>query len=527
MRSLYSRLRNDDAPLPRSWTPSHTPIRRRVVVLSVSLLALLVGVSAASPNTTPTPTTSTPSQTPTPSPTAGESCGAGCFASQRCRTPFNGFIVDGVCLPNEGCRCYFEGAVCGNGVKEGDEECDDGGICMGGTNAGTPCTSESQCQGSGVCVGGTRAESACVSDSACPGGQCIHCRTFGGDGCAANCTIEHDSTIDVVSGALDGEMRLLGTSGMIIHGDILTIPLPLDGALTLTTGKPRLGQIPIVVRAGAVRFSGIPIGALGCGCVRGIARKTCGGTFFDADGSPSLDCTPGLTAGDGVCAGRKPCAALHGDGNAMSGVIGCSGLDLVDYRLTQDAGSTGIPSAPQLTFSGSGGPGSAVIFGTTAIATILGACTGCEPGYGPDCEFCTADDPPSSVGVPTTAPFTTGTATAEVLNANATSGLSIGPFSVVGSPLDCVSLLNGGSSGGTIVAVATTLGLPTLGDIALTAQIAFQPGALNTPTPTPIPPLCIGDCNRDGTVTVDELITGVNMALGTIPSAARRGPWCT
>jgi len=207
---------------------------------------------------------------------------------------------------------------------------------------------------------------------------------------------------------------------------------------------------------------------------------------------------------------------LHGDGNAMSGVIGCSGLDLVDYRLTQDAGSTGIPSAPQLTFSGSGGPGSAVIFGTTAIGTILGACTGCEPGYGPDCEFCTADDPPSSVGVPTTAPFTTGTATAEVLNANATSGLSIGPFSVVGSPLDCVSLLNGGSSGGTIVAVATTLGLPTLGDIALTAQIAFQPGALNTPTPTPIPPLCIGDCNRDGTVTVDELITGVNMALGRI-----------
>ena len=46
--------------------------------------------------------------------------------------------------------------------------------------------------------------------------------------------------------------------------------------------------------------------------------------------------------------------------------------------------------------------------------------------------------------------------------------------------------------------------------------IVIPPTPSPTPTNTPIPPLCVGDCNRDGEVTVDELITGVNMALGTI-----------
>lgn len=41
-----------------------------------------------------------------------------------------------------------------------------------------------------------------------------------------------------------------------------------------------------------------------------------------------------------------------------------------------------------------------------------------------------------------------------------------------------------------------------------------------TITPTPIPPLCIGDCNADGRVTVDELIAGINMALGDTPPSA-------
>lgn len=41
----------------------------------------------------------------------------------------------------------------------------------------------------------------------------------------------------------------------------------------------------------------------------------------------------------------------------------------------------------------------------------------------------------------------------------------------------------------------------------------------NTPTHTPRPSACPGDCSGDGTVTVDEIITGVNIALGSLPVA--------
>jgi hypothetical protein len=34
------------------------------------------------------------------------------------------------------------------------------------------------------------------------------------------------------------------------------------------------------------------------------------------------------------------------------------------------------------------------------------------------------------------------------------------------------------------------------------------------PTPTVGPPVCVGDCNDDGDVTVDEILTMVNIALG-------------
>lgn len=57
---------------------------------------------------------------------------------------------------------------------------------------------------------------------------------------------------------------------------------------------------------------------------------------------------------------------------------------------------------------------------------------------------------------------------------------------------------------------------------------------VNLPTHTPTPPAptptatateasgttCVGDCNGDGQVTVDEVVTGVNIALGVVPASA-------
>ena len=41
-----------------------------------------------------------------------------------------------------------------------------------------------------------------------------------------------------------------------------------------------------------------------------------------------------------------------------------------------------------------------------------------------------------------------------------------------------------------------------------------QPSPTPTPTATPKPPRCVCDCNNDGTVSVEEIIRGVNIALG-------------
>lgn len=52
------------------------------------------------------------------------------------------------------------------------------------------------------------------------------------------------------------------------------------------------------------------------------------------------------------------------------------------------------------------------------------------------------------------------------------------------------------------------------GDVAFTLLTAGPPS--NTPTPTP----CAGDCRGGGHVTVDEIVTMVNIALGNMPISA-------
>ena len=56
----------------------------------------------------------------------------------------------------------------------------------------------------------------------------------------------------------------------------------------------------------------------------------------------------------------------------------------------------------------------------------------------------------------------------------------------------------------------STVGLPT---DTPTGEATFTPTAQVTPSPPP----CVGDCNDDHEVTVDELIKGVDIALGTLP----------
>ncbi len=375
--------------------------------------------------------------------------------------------------------------TCGDRVVELPEECDDGGVCIGSDNAGTACTSDSQC----------------------PGGTC---KTFGGDGCAANCTFEQDVLYRLVPGQVVGsglqQSLTAGTSGIVASAGFLgSIAIPLDGQLVLTIGKERDGQIPVVVKSDSVRFPPVEvsvIGFTGCGCAHGAAVKTCGGTFLDTDGSVAPDCTDDPT----VCEGRKPCTYLHGPGNTLSGVIGCNGLSNANLSYTVDmGGELGGPLPPVITLSGEGSAGAAVVTATIGLDVFLASCSGQGPKQGPDGQLCTADDGTPDAQVNASNFAVTGTATAALVNFP--GGDAPIEASTSGSPFACGPLAAGNPGGAMVVSAFALPDLANLASAAVTLQLAAQP---NETTPA-----CTGDCGNDGEVTVNEIIMMVNVALGS------------
>ncbi len=378
------------------------------------------------------------------------------------------------------------GQVCGDGVVEPPEECDDGGYCVGSDNAGAECR----------------------SDTDCPSGAC---RAVGGDGCAANCTTEKQVLFDLVpgevlGGGLGSSLRQ-GTSGIVAEAAVvqgLGVAIPMQGTLRLAVGRSRDGIIPVVVKENAVEVPPIEVSLLGfsgCGCVKGAAAKTCGGTFFEPDGALSLDCTQDAN----VCRGKKPCTYLHGPGNTLSGVIGCSGLDGTDLEFVIDAGGdTGQALPPQVSVTGQGGPGAAQLLATIGLDLRLnGGCTGTGPAYGPDGMFCTADDRPD-LSIAATNPAVTGLARARVVNLP--DGSEFGPISGNGAPFSCDKLATANAGGAHLVSAFAIPNLEPLGAVGVTIHLVAQDtgGGLT----------CTGDCGGDGEVTVDEIVRMVNIALG-------------
>ena len=431
-------------------------------------------------------------------------------------------IVAGVNVALSG---FCEEGGCGDGVKSAAEECDDGGICIGGTNAGVTCTRESDCHGEGVCdsfgsqgPAGSIPRKACSTDDECGGARCVHCKTFGGDGCAANCTLETERILQLAPGEVQGFDIKQGTSGAVVHGDILTLPLPLTGSQTLIRGNERSGLIPMTMKVTGINLPVIPVAQLACACVRGAEYKTCGGTQFEADGqTQSVQCTDvcdanGCTSRASVCDGKKPCTSIAGPGNAAEGVIGCSSLPLVSYTLVQDAGGAkcdpvasvcvdetyhplggttkrcelpedcpggtcGCVDAKVPVFtpgSVGGGPGSMILATASAIGSTTGLCEGSFFSYGPDGQFCTDDDPQTSRGVASITTLVTGTATAEMQNENGIDNNSPGPFSATGNPLGCDQITADIFTGAVWAGSFPALDQPNTGDQVDTTMFALQ-----------------------------------------------------
>jgi hypothetical protein len=370
--------------------------------------------------------------------------------------------------------CPSVEGICGDGVTNTDlgEECDLGGTCLGGSKAGTHCTSEADCglDQNGVCFGGSKSETACdpADTSFCTGGTCRRCVPQGGNGCASNCTTETEIVMNMVPGEVAGIELVPGTSGATVWNGVLgpiALPFQEGTSQTIAVGKERNGQVPAIVLAASVHFPQIDVSGLACACVRGVGAKSCGGMSFNADGSAAINCTDVYTEGASVCPAELPCAYVHGNGgscsttaqtcgqnsdcpngetcvlggNSAAGIISCvSGLEGVDLLYTQDSrGATdppecdpndpdwtaqtgGIPGLcgdpPVLTLSGTGPAGSASIVNTTAIGQVVGSCEDNQP-------FCVDTDPIEDRGNPTTLPLITGTASSEMFGINGSEGV--------------------------------------------------------------------------------------------------------
>jgi hypothetical protein len=368
---------------------------------------------------------------------------------------------------------------CRSAGLDSAEECDDGGFCVGGADAGEACTSEGHCEGDGACFGGLDDLRGCSSDDDCRGGACRRCRPYGGDGCAANCTFETDHVYALVPGevAHDGNI-VFGTSGTHLFGPFLYVPMPMTGSQVLTSGKIVDRRAAVVVKAASIDFDEIPVSTIACACVRGATASTCGGTLFDRDGTESANCTPGF-AGVIECPADKRCAAVHGPGNTGSGFVTCGGSNIA-IDVTQDCnGAPGDdPFDPVETVTASAIPlaadqGAGHLVITAAIGTVVGMCRGDTPEYGPDGAFCTGDDPAENRGTPNSIRLTTGAAQAVVLNPGDFEGDILGPFPTTGAPFSC-----GGDEigvhGANLAGAFTDCDQPTISDIAAPVNFAAE-----------------------------------------------------
>lgn len=378
--------------------------------------------------------------------------------------------------------CGTGPAVCGNGVVDAGEDCDNGGTCIGGSDAGKSCKADSACdQSGGVCLDGPKRLFGCSSDADCPSSTCVHCKTFNGKGCAANCTTESTVNITLVPGdSGDGTSLVEGTSGLQINSGIgitVGIAFPDTTARQLLVGKEKDGKIPAVLPALTNATPGINVLGAACICLRSVVFETCGGTVWDKGGLPSINCSAGYTAGGSVCDSvGKPCTFVYGPDNGGAGVVGCDSLDGINLTVTQDSGgSTGTSHPPVTTMSDMGGPGSAVFSVATELAFTLNPCTGTTPEYGGDGTFCTTDDPKEGRAVLPQV-LTTGSASATVLNADLNDGNTVPGTPIIfrGNRLSCTALASGSASGGALAGAFPDLNAsPEIQDIvASSAQVA-------------------------------------------------------
>jgi cysteine-rich repeat protein len=320
---------------------------------------------------------------------------------------------------------------------------------------------------------------------------------FGGDGCAENCTAE--STRELV---LDR-----GRSVAVTQLRAFRLPINIEGTLRFVIGQPGAdGIVPVVIRSSDVSFPPIAVPGIACVCIRSDEVASDFGPGNVARGS--LDCgsneaalsdftiTQDHDTGDedpGCSSGRIEAAS-----GAHPGF--CNGEVRFGYEFNGPRGSLAMADNISITQIADGGL-------CNVDATMQ--------AKGPDGVPCTSDDPDPAPG--RNVPVTTGRARATVYDADAVRGASITAGETCGGapcvadlrgvPFDCDAILSSEDAGmdtGELVMAFPILHNQGAGDSVVTVRISPQRA-----------PSCAGDCDGGGQVTVDELVSGVAIALGT------------
>jgi hypothetical protein len=396
---------------------------------------------------------------------------------------------------------------CGNGQVEAGEQCDDGGRCVGGSDAGMPCASDLQCYGDGICDGGAKSGYRCAADGDCPVSRCVRCRPTGGDGCAVNCTVERRIVFELRAGQKQGSLLAPHTSGFLLRG-FSPVAFPVAGSRVLTVGAANAdGTLPFVIKEADAPVERVPVSSAACFCARPLELKTCGGTLFEPDGTA----TPLCNSLNAQCPQDRPCVAIYGRGNAAAGLIGCgpNGLDATDETLgvCTACGGNQCPGGLGDSIGGGGAPGSLVGLASVATRTFVGTC---QP------EYCAADAPLASQrGDVKTFRITTGSATGTFFNGEC-EGRTYGPFAAQGRPLRCADLLAQAPSITDLSLVGmwpdvngvfgNTIQFAQLAALVTSTPLTASPTPTTVATPTPTPrPACTGDCDGNGIVSAGEI----------------------
>jgi hypothetical protein len=363
--------------------------------------------------------------------------------------------------------------VCGNGVEDEGETCDDGGFCTGDSvniscednkqncpsgrqcvNRFCVCQNDQQCESGHQCVEGFCMR-RCTDSDDCPSGVC---EPAGGDGCAANCT---DETTRVTQLDTPLSPSRVQTTNTVIDLDLAGVQRfrtgqirednPVDPQGNVITGP---GEIPVVIKADAVNgpvFDPVPVPGLVCACVRqipvpdlfgpnnsGVGKVGCatqGLVNVDYKIMQDHNTNPG-DPNNGATTGL-PIPQFENDPECdneftfPSGVVSPACKELSGDPLCNDGTAyfhPGICNSPRMIeFSGGQAPrGSALIDNSTGIGLLAdnGVCRLDRPmvngmcqfrDYGPDCLPCTPDD--VDQGTQENLPTTTGTAKGAVYDA--------------------------------------------------------------------------------------------------------------